>query len=71
MRAPRCPKCDSAMAEGFTPIETQGWPKVINWVAGAPEKSLWSGLKLRGRQKLAVETWRCPRCGYLESYAPG
>ena len=41
------------------------------WIEGAPEKSFWIGIKTRGRRKLKIETWRCGRCGYLESYAPG
>ena len=43
---------------------------VTEWVEGAPEKK-WSGLVIRGKRKLAVESWRCGRCAYLESYAPG
>jgi len=30
---------------------------------------MWTGLKLRGKDKLAITTYRCGRCGYLESYA--
>jgi hypothetical protein len=42
------------------------------WVAGAPEKSFWMGLKIKGRQVLPVTVFRCERCGFLESYAaPG
>ena len=40
------------------------------WAEGAPEPSFWSGLQLRGRERHAVGTFRCPTCGYLESYAP-
>jgi ribosomal protein L37E len=28
------------------------------------------GLKLAGRERHAVVTYRCSACGYLESYAP-
>jgi hypothetical protein len=42
---------------------------VANWVAGEPERSMRTGLKLRGKDKLDVITYRCGRCGYLESYA--
>lgn len=44
-------------------------PRVARWVEGAPEKSFWTGLKLGERQVLQVVTFRCPHCGYLESYA--
>ena len=40
-----------------------------SWVEGAPERSFWEGLKLKGHEKLAVTTYRCTGCGYLESYA--
>ena len=44
---------------------------VSQWVAGEPETSWWmgGGLKLRGKEQLPVTTYRCRRCGYLESYA--
>ncbi|MEP6619026.1 MAG: hypothetical protein ABJE47_06925 [bacterium] len=46
-------------------------PGVQNWVSGMPEKSFLTGLKLKGRDVLIVQTYRCSQCGYLESYAPG
>ncbi|BAH40699.1 MAG TPA: hypothetical protein DGD08_18540 [Gemmatimonas aurantiaca] len=39
------------------------------WVQGEVERSIWVGIKTKGREKLPVRTFRCPRCGYLESYA--
>ncbi len=39
------------------------------WLEGEPEKSFWTGLKTKGKERLAVRTFRCPKCGYLESYA--
>ena len=51
----------------------QGYARtaVPQWVEGEPETSLWmgGGLKLRGKDKLDITTYRCRRCGYLESYA--
>jgi hypothetical protein len=41
-----------------------------DWLEGAAERSIWTGLKTKGKRKLAVITWRCGRCGFLESYAP-
>jgi hypothetical protein len=40
------------------------------WVSGIPDTSIWVGLKLKGRERLEIVTYRCTRCGYLESYAP-
>jgi hypothetical protein len=42
---------------------------VTQWVEGEPEKSFWVGLKLKDRDVMPVITFRCPSCGYLESYA--
>jgi hypothetical protein len=44
-------------------------PDVQKWVEGRPERSFWSGLKLKDRDVLPVSTYRCERCGYLEFYA--
>jgi hypothetical protein len=42
---------------------------VSEWLEGEPEKSFWTGLKTKGKERFAVRTFRCPKCGYLESYA--
>ena len=42
---------------------------VTRWVEGSPEKSFWTGLKIKDRDVMPVSTFRCPHCGYLESYA--
>jgi hypothetical protein len=41
----------------------------VGWMEGNPEKSFWTGLKTTGRQRYSVMTYRCERCGFLESYA--
>lgn len=64
-----CPKCAGTMERGFLLDRTQGTYAVTEWVAGEPVKSLWIGLKLRRKTRLKVATWRCRRCGFLESYA--
>jgi hypothetical protein len=57
------------MSEGFVVDATYGGAAVSSWVKGAPEKSVWTGLKLTGRQRSDIATWRCNRCGFLEHYA--
>ena len=57
------------MEVGFVVDEGYGTRTVAKWVAGEPERSMWTGLKLRGKAKQDVATYRCKRCGYLESYA--
>jgi predicted Zn-ribbon and HTH transcriptional regulator len=65
-----CPKCAGTMERGFVVDQGHGIVAVGDWVAGEPVRSLWTGLKLRGKTRLRVATWRCRRCGFLESYAP-
>ena len=57
------------MDEGYIIDETHGTMKSQKSAQGAPEYSFWFGLKLRGKKRLDVSTYRCGRCGYLESYA--
>jgi hypothetical protein len=57
------------MEAGFVADYGYGEVKQSTWVDGEPVRSFWTGLKMRGRDKHAVVTYRCPACGYLESYA--
>jgi hypothetical protein len=57
------------MAEGFVVDVSHGTMAVTSWVEGAPEKNMWTGLKLSGRGRSEIATWRCNRCGFLEQYA--
>ena len=66
----RCAKCDGKMEEGFLLDNTHGGRVQTKWVQGAPEESRWGvGVKLKGRLQLPISTFRCTKCGYLESYA--
>ena len=58
------------MDEGYVVDRTEGGYLVSSWVEGQPEKSFWVGLRIKGRARLPVRTFRCRRCGFLESYAP-
>jgi hypothetical protein len=68
-RSLSCPRCSGSMESGYILDEGYGTRTVGQWVAGEPERSMWTGLKLRGKVKQDVVTYRCKRCGYLESYA--
>jgi hypothetical protein len=68
-RAPGCAKCGRAMEAGFVLDHTHGAVMQSVWIDGAPERSFWTGVKTKGRRRLPVTTYRCPKCGYLESYA--
>jgi hypothetical protein len=69
MTDPTCGKCDGAMELGFLPDHTYGANLVARWAAGAPVASFWTNTKLKGVETIPVGTYRCTRCGYLESYA--
>jgi hypothetical protein len=60
------------MEPGFLLELRDGNQKVVTeWIEGVPEKGWFGLVKIRGKRKLTVETVRCTRCGYLESYASG
>ena len=63
-----CPKCQGSMSEGFIADKTHGGTGVSSWIEGRPEKNFW-GIKIRGKISKEIATWRCGRCGFLESYA--
>ena len=62
-----CPRCSGSA--GYILDEGYGTRTVAKWVAVEPERSIWTGLKLRDKARHDVVTYRCKRCGYLESYA--
>ena len=72
MREPRieCPHCRKQMQRGFL-LERghQDRRAGTQWVEGTPERSFWSGLRIKNRLVLPVTTYRCESCGYLASYA--
>lgn len=70
MRSRSCPKCNSSMIQGFIADRTDNARYVSSWVEGAPRKSFWLGVKLGRSPRIEIQTWRCQRCGFLESYAP-
>lgn len=65
-----CPKCEGLMEEGFILDRAHyNAGTVDTWVEGEPAKSIWSGIKVKGKQQFEVKTFRCAGCGFLESYA--
>jgi Domain of unknown function (DUF6487) len=71
MSEPTCPTCRVAMEVGFVvDYAHANSPTVAKWTAGAPEKSFWFGLKLRGKERVPIVTYRCPKCALLQLYAP-
>jgi hypothetical protein len=64
------PKCGAEMEPGFVVDHTYGMAEASEWVEGPVERSFWTGVNLRNRERRRVETARHVRCGFLESYAP-
>ena len=67
-----CLRCRGPMEPGFVLDRGHHNSKTTQqWVEGAPERSFWTGVKTKGKVQHVVSTYRCERCGYLESYAHG
>lgn len=64
-----CLRCGGEMEEGFLLDETNGGFRATQWVGEAPVKSVWTGVKTRGRRKLPVKAFRCVGCGAVDLYA--
>jgi hypothetical protein len=64
-----CLRCHTKMEAGFVPANTHAGFQEQNWCPGEPEPSFWMGMKLEKDSIIPIRTLRCPKCGYLESYA--
>jgi hypothetical protein len=69
MKIVECLRCRAPMESGFIADNTHGGLAQENWTPGQPQRSFWFGLKIDADQSIPVRTFRCPNCGYLESYA--
>ena len=56
------------MDEGFIIDNTHGARVQSEWAEGKPQRSIWTGLKVAKDSRYPVATFRCEKCGYLESY---
>lgn len=65
----KCLRCQAEMEVGFIVDRTYGENLVSKWVAGEPEAAFISGVKIRGKASGDVATYRCTKCGLLESFA--
>ena len=73
--AKRCPRCDGSMTQGATMHRDSGSGvrSIHSWLEGPIARyPRWLGgsVRLSGKKPAEIETWRCNRCHYLESYAP-
>jgi len=68
--AVECVRCGGATEEGFVLDRAHySMPTTPQWVEGEPQRSFWTGLETDGRRQFKVETYRCEKCGRLESFA--
>lgn len=65
-----CPRCGGTMSEGvILDHGDYGSVNVSTFQSGPPRKSFWCGFKQSKEDQHAITTFRCNRCGFLESYA--
>jgi ribosomal protein S27AE len=64
----KCPKCGGTMSDGFILDDAHGGLVQSRWTGGPPVKS-WLGIRVKKKDRVPVTTWRCSKCGFLESYA--
>ena len=57
------------MEEGYVLDVTDSGKKTATWVEGAPERSVWVGLKTGGRRRFMLQAYRCVQCGFVDFYA--
>jgi len=64
-----CPDCGTNMKSGFVIDFRHGSREPAEWVEGDPVRSFFLGTSVRGRTRRMTESWRCPDCGLLKTYA--
>jgi len=58
------------MAPGFIPDKIDKMhAKLPAWRAGEAKKAFWTGVTSETETLIPIRTFRCVKCGYLESYA--
>ena len=61
-----CLRCKTHMLVGR--VVDQRYYLTSRWREGDPVRKWW-GLQWKGKPLLEIKTYRCPKCGYLESNA--
>jgi hypothetical protein len=57
------------MEDGFTLDHNYDHHTQASWIEGPPQQSIWTGLKAPRAARHPITTYRCTKCGFLESYA--
>jgi predicted nucleic-acid-binding Zn-ribbon protein len=72
MRAPTtCAKCGGSLSAGFIVDQGHGLAEASKWQDGEPKRVWYGGVRMSKDDQFGITTFRCDRCGYLESYALG
>jgi hypothetical protein len=66
---PHVPNAKAAWKSVSSQIWDNPTLSASSWIEGEPEKSFWSGMKTKGKRRLAIVSYRCTKCGFLENYA--
>ena len=66
-----CPKCKIPMQQGYILDSMYGnlVTTTSKWSKGEPKKILAFALPSTDNKSVEITSYRCPECGYLESYA--
>ncbi|MEO8276791.1 MAG: hypothetical protein ABI639_11280 [Thermoanaerobaculia bacterium] len=65
----RCSRCSGPQKEGFILDATHNGFAIGHWAEGVPTFWFLKFLKTKGRRKFPMQSWRCSKCGLLETYA--
>ena len=66
----KCPKCAAAMEKGYIADLAEGVVLQSAWTRGVPKpRRVIGGIRWNREENIAIITFRCESCGYLESYA--
>ena len=65
---PECRVCQVAMDVGLMLDHAGGLPEQPVWIKGAADKGFFGKIKEHDRERMPVVTFRCPKCGRLESF---
>lgn len=69
-RTKACRDCGGRMERGHVIDTGYGTYSVTRWWKGPPVKSWLSGLKFKEKEGKEIQSFRCNRCGLLQSYVP-
>jgi hypothetical protein len=69
MAVTTCAECGAAMEAGFVADAGSDTIRPGEWVSGAPERSWFTGTRVRGKVRAPLTALRCSACGLVKLYA--